>query len=94
MEIKLSTHGKSFATRELARAVAKTARGGDSEVIVNAEDTYFSPSFAAELLGVLTSRFDQVTVIGLEESRLEMVNRLADQLGLSSVVAAEATAAV
>lgn len=94
MELKLSTHGKTFATRELARAVTETARGGDGEVIVDAEGAYLSPSFTAELLGVLTERFDRVAVIGLEASRLEMVNRLANQLGLSSVVTTKATAAV
>lgn len=87
MRIHLRSHGRSFATRERAYDLIKTVGKPDKlECELDIEGVMASPSFLAELLGLLVEREATVVVVGADEFQKRTVASLIRQLGFSDSV--------
>ena len=86
MTLKLSSHGTSFATRGRARELMQNVAEGGPEVHVDLAGAVASPSFLAELLGMLAQQFDSVVVTGASDHLADVVKHLARQLDLERQV--------
>jgi hypothetical protein len=86
MTIRLRAHGKSFATRQRARDIAALVNEDDHEFRFDVSDVVASPSFVAELLGLLCSPEHTVVVDGASEYMATLVERVSNQLKLEAYV--------
>ena len=92
MKIALAALGKSFATRDRARAIVHQWAGCDARPIsLDVSGVDVSPAFLAELLTALTAT-NAVEVTGGDDSRfnLDMAQKLVRQLGLGDLVSVSA----
>ncbi len=88
MELLLSHHGTSFATRERARELVATLPGtaAQEELLIGLDGVTASPSFMAELLTRLSSRFLSMSIEGGSEHLRGITFSLVERLGLGGRV--------
>ncbi len=88
MKLVLSTFGTSFATRERARELVQTlpVTTGSDEVRIDLRDVTASPSFMAELLTLLSSRYLGLSIEGGTDHLRGITFSLVERLGLSGRV--------
>lgn len=86
----LSDYGRVFATRDKAREVlAESAWQSSRRAELDLSGVSVSPSFMAEALRLLTSRYTFVAVRGADAHTLDLVRSLAEKLGVSGQVKVE-----
>lgn len=93
MNIVLSKHGRTFASRPRAREVFDEAFTSShaASVTIDASDVYMSPSFIAEVLVMLVKErgLKRVVVRGAREHPAQVAQHLAEKFGFADRVEVE-----
>lgn len=92
MNIVLSKHGRTFASRPRAREVfGETLISSSASVTIDASDVYMSPSFIAEVLVMLVKErgLERVVVRGAREHPAQVAKNLAEKFGFADRVEVE-----
>ncbi len=74
--LKLSNHGRTFATRQRAQDVVAKLQSGDRITIDFAGVKAASPSFVDELFGLVSETFSQAEIAGASDDIGDLIERV------------------